>query len=108
MHLFIYGTLLDLGLLSRLLGRPAMVQPAVLEGWRRVRLRGTPYPTLVPARDEVWGGLIFADAPALRRLHRYEGPRYRLVPVRPRVTGSRAVTPAYAWIAKGATIRVWP
>ena len=108
MRLFFYGTLLDPALLRRLTGRPAMLQPAVLHGFRRVRLRGTPYPTLAPGRGTVFGALYVADRAALRRLNAYEGPRYRLWRVRPRVAGRRDPVEARTWIARGATRQPWP
>lgn len=86
-RLFLYGTLLDPRLLARFAGRALPAAPAKLPGWRRVRLRGTAYPTL-------------------RRLRCSEGPRYRLVPVRARCRG-RPVR-ARAWIAAAATPRAWP
>ena len=44
--LFLYGTLLDAGLLARLVGRAVLPAPAWLAGWRRVYLRRARYPTL--------------------------------------------------------------
>ena len=108
MRLFFYGTLLDPALLTRLTGRPAMLQPAVLKGFRRVRLRGTPYPTLAPGRGTVPGALFVADRRAFRRLAAYEGPRYRLRRVRPCPAGARETVEARAWIAAGASRQPWP
>jgi gamma-glutamylcyclotransferase (GGCT)/AIG2-like uncharacterized protein YtfP len=107
MRVFVYGTLLDPALLARLTGRTPIMRPASLPGWRRVRLRDAPYPTLVRGRHTVDGALIEVDRPALRRLSAYEGPRYRLVPVAPRVAGGSS-QPALAWIARGATNVDWP
>ncbi len=105
-RLFVYGTLLDPLLVTRLTGQPAQLELAHLDGYRRVQLRGTPYPTLRRARDAVAGALLSADAVSLRRLHAYEGPRYRLTRVRP-IAGGKAVN-ALAWIAPDATNRPWP
>jgi gamma-glutamylcyclotransferase (GGCT)/AIG2-like uncharacterized protein YtfP len=107
MRLFVYGTLLDPALVTRLTGRPAVLRPATLDGFRRVRLRGTPYPTLARGRGAVYGALLLADRQAFRRLHAYEGRRYRLIRVHPRVAGSRAAVDAHAWIAPGATRQSW-
>jgi hypothetical protein len=103
--LFVYGTLLDPALVFDLTGRVASMRPATLAGWRRVRLRGTPFPTLVRGRDGVPGAVVMVDAVALRRLHRYEGPRYRLIAVKPLVAG-RPVR-ARTWVAAGGTPRSW-
>jgi hypothetical protein len=73
-------------------------RPALLRGWRRAVLRGTPYPTLV--RDDAGAvhGLLADVAPAvLSRLHAYEGRLYRFVPVRVLCDG--ATLAARAWIA---------
>lgn len=83
--LFLYGTLLDARTLARHSGErglPRRLRPARLVGWRRVMLRGTPYPTLL--RDPagvVAGALCRPGAAALRRLAAYEGASYRLLPV---------------------------
>ncbi len=105
-RLFVYGTLLDPSLVMRVTGQPARLVPASLGGYRRVRLRGTPYPTLRRARDAVAGALLSANAASFRRLHAYEGPRYRLTRVRP-IAGGKAVN-ALAWIAPDATNHPWP
>jgi gamma-glutamylcyclotransferase (GGCT)/AIG2-like uncharacterized protein YtfP len=108
-RLFVYGTLLDTRRLTRFAGRAVVPFPAELTGWRRVALRGTPYPTLRRGRGMVAGGLIVADAALLRRLSIYEGARYSLVPVAVRALRDETARPvrAFAWIACGATRRAW-
>jgi gamma-glutamylcyclotransferase (GGCT)/AIG2-like uncharacterized protein YtfP len=108
-RLFVYGTLLDTSRLARFAGRSVVPCPAELGGWRRVALRGTPYPTLRRGRGAVTGGLIIADAALLRRLSIYEGSRYRLVSVAARAIRDDTARPvrAFAWIARGATRRAW-
>ena len=98
--IFIYGTLLDPRVLTRFAGRAAFRRavPARLSGWRRVGLRGTPYPTLFRAPGEVQGLLLPPLPPeSLARLAAYEGASYGLVPVR--VTTPRGPRRARAWIA---------
>jgi len=99
MRLFVYGSLMDPALVARLTGRPANPQPATLDGFRRARLRGTPYTTLLRAPGRVHGVLLVVGGRAFRRLSEYESPLYRLTRVRPRPLGSRACVPAHAWIA---------
>ncbi len=106
MRLFLYGTLLRPATLKRFAGRALPLQPCALPGWHRVRLRGTPYPTLRRDRRSVPGAVVVANAAAVRRLSAYEGVRYRLRRVTVR-TGGRAVS-AFAWIAAAATKRPWP
>ena len=84
--IFLCGTLLDGRVLARRSGDAALVLrsvPAVLLGFRRVGLRGTPYPTL--RRDghaALAGELIRPSAAAFSRLAAYEGGAYRPCPVR--------------------------
>lgn len=99
--LFLYGTLLRPGVLERMAGQPGLarrLRPARLEGWARVGLRGTPYPTLRRAAEATTeGALLRCGAAALARLAAYEGPPYRLVPVH--VATRRGPCRARAWVA---------
>lgn len=103
MRLFLYGTLLDPRVLAAMSGDPRLprrAEPAWLPGYRRVALRGTPYPTLLPvetSEGEVRGVVVRAGPCALARLAAYEGPFYRLVPVR--VLTPRGPRRARAWLA---------
>jgi Gamma-glutamyl cyclotransferase, AIG2-like len=99
--LFLYGTLLDPRVLAVQSGEAGLAWravPARLPGHRRVFLRGTPYPTLLPdAEATVEGVLVRAGPRPLRRLAAYEGPPYRLVPIR--VLTTRGPCRARAWLA---------
>jgi gamma-glutamylcyclotransferase (GGCT)/AIG2-like uncharacterized protein YtfP len=110
MRLFLYGTLLDPDTLARCGGDaalPTRLRAAVLYGWRRVTLRGTPYPTLRrEPGGRVDGALLDAPASVVVRLMAYEGAGYRLTRVV--VALGRENTVAHAWIAAGATRRDWP
>ena len=101
MLLFLYGTLLDPAVLARQGGERGLarrLRPARLEGFLRVGLRGTPYPTLVRREGAVTQGAVLRAGPAARRrLAAYEGPEYRLVPVR--VVTRRGPVRARAWMA---------
>ncbi len=101
MALFLYGTLLDPSLLAAKSGDAALIRravPALLPGYRRVLLRGTPYPTLLPDPRARVEGLLLPriDSRALGRLAAYEGPPYRLAPVR--VLTPRGPRRAWAWL----------
>ncbi len=111
MRIFAYGTLCDPAVFARVAGTHvplADAAPATLPGWRRVKLRGTSYPTLVRDRAAETDGLLLAVPPLmLRRLHIYEGPAYRFVPVLLRVGSTR--NRAHAWIAPDADPAAsWP
>jgi hypothetical protein len=94
--------------LARRGGMPGLrLQAAELAGWRRVRLRGSRYPTLRRARGgRVAGALVDVPARAMARLAAYEGPRYRLT--RQVVHDGRRAVPASVWVADAATSRGWP
>ncbi len=82
---------------QRGLGR--RLRAAVLSGHARVVLRGTPYPTLLRRESAVTEGALLRVGPAaLARLAAYEGPLYRLVPVR--VETPRGPRRARAWVAQ--------
>jgi hypothetical protein len=92
MRFFFYGTLLDRDVASLVLGRrlpPRAFAPAALPGHARRRVKGASYPIVVrDPRGEVAGavvgGLSIRD---VRRLAAYEGPRYRIAPLKVRVGG---------------------
>ncbi len=99
-RVFVYGTLLDPGVFHRQAGtlRPwRRAVPARLPGLRRVLLRGTPYPTLLPGEGEVRGLLLNLPSGQMRRLASYEGGRYRLRPVL--VVTALGPRAARAWMA---------
>ncbi|MFQ3622047.1 MAG: gamma-glutamylcyclotransferase family protein [Acetobacteraceae bacterium] len=104
MRVFLYGTLMDPEVAKRVSGEDGFLRsarPALLPGWRRARLRGTPFPTLVRAADGAVHGLLAEVPPeVLRRLHAYEGPLYRFLPVRVLCDGASIA--ARAWIAPQA------
>jgi gamma-glutamylcyclotransferase (GGCT)/AIG2-like uncharacterized protein YtfP len=104
--LFLYGSLLDPAVWRRHAGGKPNIsgRPARLSGWRRVGLRGSSYPTLRRG-GAVKGLLRRVDAATLRRLIAYEGPRYALRRVV--VATAHGKTPAWIWIAAGATRRPW-
>lgn len=85
MRFFFYGTLLDEDVRRLVLGEwaPAAVEPATLDGWRRLTLEGVDYPVIVPAKGELVDGAVARglDATASARLERYEGPDYVLAAV---------------------------
>lgn len=89
---FFYGTLLDHDVMALVIGRrlpPSSFVPASLKGHVRRRAKGVSYPILV--RDpggEVEGvvvsGLTRRD---VERLSLYEGPNYRIAPLKVTVGG---------------------
>lgn len=80
--LFFFGTLMDPDILGLVIGRNVAaeeLEPAVLRGFRRVRVRGASYPMLVAdasgrVEGVLWRGVRAADR---LRLDAYEGAGYR-------------------------------
>ncbi len=84
MRFFFFGTLMDQAVLDIVVGRhvpAAAKRSAVLEGYRRARVRGATYPIVVPADGaEVAGLLVSGLRPTeADRLTAYEGDGYVLV-----------------------------
>lgn len=102
MRVFLYGSLMDPAVFARRAGTAAPLataRPALLAGFRRVTLRGTPFPTLIKAGGEAVDGLLVELPPALLpALHAYEGALYRFLPVR--VLSDGAIRSARAWISR--------
>ena len=84
MRFFFFGTLMDLDILSTVIGRqvsPDVVKPAHLTGFRRVAAQGKTYPIIVPDEDDVVEGVMVAGISPQEReqLEAYEGENYRVV-----------------------------
>ncbi len=89
---FVYGTLVDADVRTRVLGHPirrGRVRPAVIEGWRRVTVAGASYPGLVPESGRRVDGLLLTGVTAAEeaRLIRFEGGEYEIVDVTVRAAG---------------------
>lgn len=92
MRFFFYGTLLDHDVMALVIGRrlpPSAFMPATLKGHVRRRAKGVSYPILVrepggEVEGVVVGCLTRRD---VERLAAYEGPRYRIAPLKVRVGG---------------------
>jgi hypothetical protein len=96
MRFFYYGTLLDHDVMALVLGRrlpPQAYVPAILPGHSRFRARGASYPVVVQdPRGEVPGVIVGGlSARDVGYLSAYEGPGYRVVPLKVRSLG-RLVT----------------
>src|SRR4030095_11786481 len=87
---FFYGTLLDHDVMALVIGRrlpPSAFVPATLKGHVRRRAKGVSYPILLRhSRGEgvLAGCLTKRD---VERLATYEGPRYRIAPIKVTVAG---------------------
>jgi hypothetical protein len=102
MRVFLYGSLMAPAVFARRTGTAAPLaaaRPALLPGWRRVALRGTPFPTLLADRRAAVDGIVVTLPPSLLPpLHAYEGALYRFLPVLVVSEGHRLA--ARAWIAR--------
>ena len=93
MRFFFYGTLLDHDVTALVLGRrlpPAAFLPARLLGHARRRAKNATYPIVVRDPRGVVPGVIVGGLSALdvARLTDFEGPGYRVVPLRVRTAGA--------------------
>ncbi len=96
MRLFFFGTLMDPEVRAIVMGRqlPAdAVEPAVVQGFRRVFVAGRHYPMLLAhASGWVDGTLVSGlDAETVHRLQVYEGWEYTLTPLRVRTASGQTV-----------------
>ncbi|CAN5214041.1 hypothetical protein BH10PSE6_BH10PSE6_13700 [soil metagenome] len=92
MRFFFYGTLLDRDVTALVLGRrlpPTAFLPAALPGHARRRVKGASYPIVVrDPSSEVEGAIVGGlSARDVARLSAYEGPRYRVAPLKVRIAG---------------------
>lgn len=93
MNLFVFGTLMDPEVRELVCGKPLeRVEPAVVQGFRRVFVAGRHYPMLLPrASGWVDGTLLWGvDPESLHRLQVYEGWEYTLRPVQVRTASGSA------------------
>jgi hypothetical protein len=93
MRFFFYGTLLDYDITAMVLGRrlpPAAFVPASLPGHARWRAKDATYPIVVRDPRRMVPGVIVSGLSArdVARLTAYEGPGYRVAPLRVRTAGA--------------------
>lgn len=104
--LFVFGSLMDLDLMARVIGRDAAhvrMAPASIRGFQRRRVAGEHYPVLVPKPDGLVDGRLVEGLTAadIDRVHFYEGDVYELVPVTATTEDGRRVT-ALVFLDTGA------
>lgn len=116
MRFFFYGTLIDADVRRAVMGRyaPQVVEPARLQGWRRVAVPGKTYPMIVADGGEFVDGVLARGLGpvARRRLERYDDDDlYELVPVEVVPAGRRRPVAALVFVAKPALrprgVRAW-
>jgi hypothetical protein len=100
MRFFFYGTLLDPDVTALVLGRrlpPSAFAPARLPGHARRQAKGASYPIIVrDPRAEVVGAVVGGlSARDVARLSAYEGPGYRIAPLRVQMAGATATVSAF-------------
>ena len=100
MRFFFYGTLLDYDVAALVLGRrlpPAAFVAASLPGHARRRAKGASYPIVVRDPNGAVPGVIVGGLSArdVARLTAYEGPGYRVVPLRVWSAGAMATVSVF-------------
>jgi hypothetical protein len=101
MRFFFYGTLLDRDVTALVLGRrlpPAAFTTAALPGHARRRVKGASYPIAVrDPKSELAGATVGGlSARDVARLAAYEGPRYRIAPLKVRIAGVISIVSVFA------------
>ena len=104
MRFFFYGTLLDSDVTALVLGRrlpPVAFVPAVLPGYSRWRVEGGSYPISVPdPKGQVSGAIVGGlSARDVARLAAYEGPGYRIAPLKVKVAETMTTVSVFEPIA---------
>lgn len=92
MRFFFYGSLLDSDVTALVIGRrlpPTAWVPASLSGHTRSKAKGVSYPILVrDPRGKAKGAVVVGFSPLeVKRLAAYEGPRYRIAPLKVKIRG---------------------
>ena len=97
--LFVYGTLRDPEICTRLLGRMPESAPALLHGHVRLAVRGEPYPAIVPDGARTVDGLLLTglSTAELVALDGYEGDEYRRIEVSVKTDAGLARAWVYVW-----------
>jgi Gamma-glutamyl cyclotransferase, AIG2-like len=100
MRFFFYGTLLDRDVTMLVLGRrlpPDAFVPAALPGHDRRKVKGASYPIVVrDPKSEVAGAIVGGlSARDVARLAAYEGPRYRIAPLKVRIAGAMSIVSVF-------------
>lgn len=77
-HLFAYGTLMCDDVMEDVSGLVLSGVPGVLQGYRRLRVKGEHYPAIAPDENSVVDGVVYQNIPhpAWVRLDRFEGEMY--------------------------------
>jgi gamma-glutamylcyclotransferase (GGCT)/AIG2-like uncharacterized protein YtfP len=103
MTLFCYGSLEFADVMRAVTGRSFSHEPARLDGWVRLRLRGRAFPGVRPklgtsVSGTLWRGI---DDESAERLDRFEGETYERRPLVVRTRSSVSVT-AQVYVIKEA------
>ncbi|MGW8248215.1 MAG: gamma-glutamylcyclotransferase family protein [Acidiferrobacterales bacterium] len=100
-RLFVYGTLLREDILRKVIGFLPASEPATLNGYRRMRPGGKPWPVIRPALTSQVNGRVLTglNRRHLLRIDHYEGKGYKRKRVRVRLPDDRH---CHAWTYVGA------
>lgn len=100
-HLFVYGTLQYPEILKKLTGKSFVSKPAVLNHFKRHKVKNAEYPAIVPKHGAQTAGMLIenVDELSLKAIDFYEGDEYEktIVNVISDDIENKAYT--YVWIA---------
>ena len=100
-NLFAYGTLMCNDIMAEVCGASLSHVPAILTGFRRLCVRGEPYPAVIPDADAAVEGALYVNMPrsAWPRLDRFEGAMYSREVVQVE-RGDGAIMPAEVYVIR--------
>ena len=83
-NIFVYGSLMFDDVWNRVVQHRYEKQPAVLQRYKRLSVKGKTYPGLVKSFNSKVEGVVYFDITAqdIRRLDKFEGKYYRKMPVK--------------------------
>ncbi len=83
MNLFAYGTLMWPEVITAVIGRCPAGEPAMLPGYRRLRVKGEHYPVIVRSAGDAVEGIVYCGLTAaeFERLDAFEGEEYDRIAV---------------------------
>ena len=76
---FTYGSLMCAEIMSAVCGYQLVGEPATVDGFRRLSVKGEVYPGLIPRQESEVSGILYRgiSGAALARLDAFEGAYYR-------------------------------
>jgi len=100
-NLFTYGTLQFPQVLKKITGKRFAMAPAVLNGYKRLLVKGTDYPAIIEnTNSKVYGNLLKnVDQVSMKSIFEFEGIDYELKHLKVEVGSELFSAVAFVWRA---------